>query len=29
LQRFSVERMTTDYLRIYRQIIDGAREPAA
>jgi len=29
LQRFSVERMTTDYLRVYRKIIDGAREPAA
>jgi glycosyltransferase involved in cell wall biosynthesis len=29
LQRFSVERMTIDYLRVYRKIIDGAREPAA
>ncbi len=29
LQRFSVERMTTDYLGVYRKIIDGAREPAA
>ncbi len=29
LQRFSVERMTTDYLRVYRKIIDSAREPAA
>jgi len=29
LQRFSVERMTTDYLRVYRKIIDAARESAA
>jgi glycosyltransferase involved in cell wall biosynthesis len=29
LQHFSAERMTTDYLRVYRQIIDGAWKPAA
>jgi glycosyltransferase involved in cell wall biosynthesis len=29
LQHFSAGRMTSDYLRVYRQVIDGAREPAA